>query len=164
MTEFGSNCILRQPIDVNPTLIFEIRNYGDPLRDTGPWTAFSDTLQRFTTRMQSFADTLKELGIDFDDDLPGEPVDEPEPPKRDDLWGFAVGDRVRVKEPGAHHGMIGKVFWTGGCSIAKTSEMCRDTCPNVGFIATHRLWDNGTIKTLTSGQVTVPPSHLEHCD
>lgn len=66
---------------------------------------------------------------------------------RKELWGFAVGDRVRIKD-----GAFGHVTWIGGCSIANTDEDCRDFCLN-------------TIVTDSRGEEhPVPPGWLEHVD
>lgn len=75
---------------------------------------------------------------------------------RKELWGFGIGDRVRVKDDVhpimAVAGTFGHITWIGGCSIAATDETCRDRCFNT------RVMD------ATGFEHAVPPGFLEHVD
>lgn len=79
--------------------------------------------------------------------------------QRVELWGFAVGDRVRVKniytpDDEGVRGLMGYVTWVGGCSVANESRWCRLFCRNVQF----EQYDAPGEKHL------VPPAYLEHID
>lgn len=74
---------------------------------------------------------------------------------RIELWGFAVGDRVRVVNEAMQEsakGLFGKVTWIGGCSIAHLSQSCRTLCQNI------------QITDMSGMQHLISPALLIHVD
>lgn len=74
---------------------------------------------------------------------------------RKELWGFAVGDRVKVRDdvPLVDESQrFGKITWIGGCNISRISENCRDRCSIVQYRDIHSVLNR------------IPPGELEHAD
>lgn len=87
-------------------------------------------------------------------------------PKRAELWGFGLGDRVRVIPGGVAEGIIGKVAELKGCALAGMDPRCRDHCPIVGIeiFSAPKEYTGRFVTKPAPRRLLVVPARLEHID